>query len=192
MSKSTVHILVGIDFSDSSMAALNHAIDFGSRMQARLHLCHFVKSTGVEAQSDLGLNVPDEFPEAKQARIQLQRSLSNLGSDIDAQIHVRIGDPVRGMLALAKELKPDLIVVCSHGYGFIKRTLLGSFTRQLVEQSPVPVMVVPTPGREAVLFAPEPPKEPELPAVGRAVADSGGGVGMTGIGGIGGSGVVFK
>ena len=102
MSKSTVHILVGIDFSDSSMAALNHAIDFGSRMQARLHLCHFVKSTGVEAQSDLGLNVPDEFPEAKQARIQLQRSLSNLGSDIDAQIHVRIGDPVRGMLALAK------------------------------------------------------------------------------------------
>jgi nucleotide-binding universal stress UspA family protein len=192
MNQSTIHILVGIDFSESSTAALRHAQKLAGRMQARLHLCHFVKSNGVTAQSDLGLNVPDDFPEAKQARVALQRLLADLGSDVDGQIHLRIGDPGRGILALINELKPDLVVVCSHGYGLIKRTLLGSITKQLVEQSPVPVVVVPAPGREASLYAPEPPKERELPAVGRAVADSSGGVGLSGIGGIGGGGVVLR
>ena len=192
MNQATLHILVGVDFSESAKAALTHACKLAIRMKARLHLCHFVKPNGVSVPGDLGLNIPDNFPEAKQARVELQRTLLELGPDIDGQIHLRLGEPGRGMLALIQELKPDLVVVCSHGYGLLKRTLLGSVTKLLVEQSPAPVVVVPTPGREAVLYAPEPPKEPELPSVGRAVLDSGGGVGMSGIGGVGGDGVVFK
>lgn len=192
MSQSTPNILVGIDFSESSNVALIHARKLAGRMKARLHLCHFVQGQGLTSQGDLGMNIPDNFPAAKQARTELQRILASLGSDIDGQIHLRIGEPRSGILAMIRELKPDLVVVCSHGYGLIKRTLLGSVTRHLVEESPVPVVVVPTPGREAILNAPEPPKEPDLPAVGRAVYDSNVEVGLSGIGGIGGSGVVLK
>lgn len=192
MSQIMLHILVGIDFSDRSTAALRHALKLASRMHARLHLTHFVKSSGVTAQSDLGLNIPTDFPEARQARVRMQRLLAELGSDVDAQIHLRIGEPGPGMLTLIKELKPDLVVVCSHGYGPLKRALLGSVTRLLVKQSPVPVVVVPTPGREAILDAPEPPKEPELPSVGHAVVNNSGGIGLSGIGGIGGADVVLR
>ena len=192
MSQSTPHILVGVDDSKSTEVALLHAHKLAARMQARLHLCHFVKSSGVVSPGDLGLNVPDDFPEAKQARIWLQRMLTELGRDIDCQIHLRIGEPVAGMLALIEELRPDLVIVCSHGDGLLKRTLLGSVSRQLVERSPVPVLMVPTPGREAILDAPAPAKEPELPAVGRAVVEAGDGVGLAGIGGIGGGGVVLR
>lgn len=192
MSKNMRHILVGIDFSDRSTAALRHALKLASHGDARLHLTHFVKSSGVTSQGDLGLNIPANFPEARQARVRMQRLLAELGSDVDAQIHLRIGEPGPGMLALIKELKPDFVVVCSHGYGPIKRALLGSVTRDLVKHSPVPVVVVPAPGREAILDAPEPPKEPELPSVGRAVVDTAGGIGLSGIGGIGGGDVVLR
>lgn len=192
MSQNTPNILVGIDFSESSNVALLHARKLAVRMQARLHLCHFVQGQRIASQDDLGLNIPEDFPEAKEARADLQRILADLGSDIDGQIHLRLGEPKRGFLAMIQELKPDLVVVCSHGYGLIKRTLLGSVTRHLVEKSPVPVVVVPTPGREAILNAPEPLKEPELPAVGRAVIDSSVELDLNGIGGIGGGGVVLK
>jgi hypothetical protein len=94
--------------------------------------------------------------------------------------------PLAGMLSLIKEIRPDLVVVCSHGKGLLKRALIGSVSSQLVQRSPVPVLVVPTPGREQVLNQPEPPAEPELPAVGRAVVETGGGTTGYGINSIGG------
>jgi hypothetical protein len=118
------------------------------------------------------MNIPDSFPEAREARTRLERVRANLGTNLDVELHVRIGTPVEAMLTLIKELKPDLVVVCSHGKTLVQRALLGSVSNRLVQLSPVPVLVVPTPGREASLYQPEPPKEIELPAVGRAVTNS--------------------
>ena len=187
MSDTTLHILVGVDFSESSPMAVAHAVKLAERTQGRLHIAHIAPASGVEAPLNLGLNIPDEFPEAKDARLRLEHVRATLGNSLDIELHVRIGTPVEGLLTLIKELKPDLIVVCSHGKSLLTRTLLGSVSNRLVELSPVPVLVVPTPGREAALTeAVEPPKEPELPAVGRAVADyhspqtADGGIGGTG------------
>jgi hypothetical protein len=53
------------------------------------------------------------------------------------------------------------------------RLLLGSVSTQLIRLSPVPVLVVPAPGREALARPPEPPVvEPASPSVGSATAES--------------------
>ena len=181
-----MHILVGLDFSESSLMALAHALKLAERTGARLHLCHVVPRGGIAAPMNLGFNIPEEFPEAREARARLQRLHADLGAKVDAEVHLRMGEPVAGILALIQELKPDLVVVCSHGKGRIRRALLGSVSSQLAQRSPVPVVLVPTPGRETALFAPEPPPEPELPSVGQAVIDrSGASISDGGIGGVG-------
>ena len=172
MNDTMLHILVGLDFSESSALALAQALKLAERTSARLHICHIAPGGGINAPVNLGMNIPVEFPAAQEARSQLERVKSNLGTNLDVELHVRIGAPVEGLLALIQELKPDLVVVCSHGKGLVQRTLLGSVSNRLVELSPVPIMVVPAPGRAASLYQPEPPSEPELPSVGRPVTDS--------------------
>jgi nucleotide-binding universal stress UspA family protein len=163
-------ILVAVDFSEGSALALAHACRLAERIGARVHICHITPGTGIDAPVSLGMSIPDEFPEAKAARAELEQQRAALGAQLDVQLHLRIGDPVAALLALIQELKPDVLVVGSHGKGMIRRALLGSVSSELAQRSPIPVLLVPAPGREAILHAPAPVPEAELPAVGQAVA----------------------
>lgn len=193
MSHTKIHILVGIDFSDSSNLAVQHAARLAEACGARLHLAHIANGEGFVANTNLGMNIPSDFPEAKEARAGMQRLLMQLGARIDGEVHVRLGtSPMEGMLSLIKDIKPDFVVVGSHGKGLLKRAFLGSVSNQLAAKSPVPVMIIPTPGREEILNQPEPPKEPELPSVGQAVVDTGGGGASFGIGSVGGGDITYR
>jgi nucleotide-binding universal stress UspA family protein len=193
MSNAKFHILVGIDFSDSSNLAVQHAARMAHAMGARLHLAHIANGEGFVADTNLGMNIPADFPAAKESRTHMQRLLQQLGSGLDGEVHVRLGtSPMAGMLALIKEIKPDFVVVGSHGKGLLRRAFLGSVSNQLAARSPVPVMIIPTPGREEALNQPEPPAEPELPSVGHAVADSSGGSASFGVGSVGGGDINYR
>lgn len=177
MNNPALHILVGVDFSESSPIAVAHAVKLAERTQGRLHIAHIAPSNGVAAPVNLGMNIPDDFPEAKDARARLERVKATLGTSLDIELHVRIGTPVEGLLTLVKELAPDLLVICSHGKNLLERTLLGSVSHRLVQVCPVPVLVVPAPGREALVSkeesskAQDKDKEAELPTVGLPVAE---------------------
>lgn len=172
MTAKPFNILVGIDFSDSSAGAMYHAVAMAERLGATLHLCHIAQiNANLVAYTDFALNVPAEFPDAQEARERLERLRAVLSQKITVETHLRIGDPVNGMLALARELRPDMIVVGSHGFGAVMRMLMGSVSTRLTRVSPVPVLVVPAPGRGAAAQAPEPVIEPPLPSVGSGVED---------------------
>lgn len=168
MKSGTFHILVGIDFSDSSAGAMYHAMALAEKLGAVLHLCHITPlNANLAAPTDLGLNVPAEFHDALEARRRLERIRAMIGPKINVELHLRMGDAVRGMIELARELQPDMIVVGSHGFGAVMRLLLGSVSTQLIRTSPVPVLVVPAPGREeASKLGPEPTTPAPLPSVG--------------------------
>lgn len=193
MNTAKFHILVGTDFSESSTLAIQHAARMAQAMGARLHLAHIAKGEGFVADTNLGMNIPGDFPEAKEARASLQRLLLQLGAGVDGEVHVRLGSsPMVGMLSLIKDIKPDFVVVGSHGKGLLQRAFLGSVSNQLAGRSPVPVMIIPAPGREEALNQPEPPQEPELPSVGRAVVNSDGGSSAFGIGSVGGGDINYR
>ena len=70
---------------------------------------------------------------------------------LEAQSYVSAGDPAKEIARLANELKADLIVVGSRGFGAVHGALVGSVSRALITRSSVPVTVVTTRGaREPV------------------------------------------
>ena len=149
MKSGIFQILVGIDFSMSSVGAMRHAMSLAERLDAVLHLCHITPlEGGLTAPIDLGLNIPSSLPCAQEARQLLERLRAMISPAISVDLHLRMGDPVRGMLDLAGELWPDMIVVGNHGFGPVLEMLMGSVATQLTRLSPVPVLVVPSPERE--------------------------------------------
>jgi nucleotide-binding universal stress UspA family protein len=169
MRSGTFHILVGIDFSDSSAGAMYHALALAERLGAVLHLVHVAPAQAhLTVPTDIGMNMPTEFEEVKEARERLERLRAMIGEKASVELHLRMGDPVRGLIEVIRELRPDMVVIGSHGRSAVMRMLLGSVSTQIIHQSPVPVLVVPAPGREAAQPAEAPAVEPPLPSVGQS------------------------
>jgi nucleotide-binding universal stress UspA family protein len=53
------------------------------------------------------------------------------------------GEPTREILAAAKRLDADLIVMGRHGHGNLRRAVLGSVVEGVLRGAPCPVLVVP-------------------------------------------------
>ncbi len=70
---------------------------------------------------------------------------------VEKKVEVLSGDPAECILSLDTQ-RFDLIVMCSHGYGGLKRWELGRVARKVARHSPVPVLVL----REGVALAPTP------------------------------------
>ena len=62
--------------------------------------------------------------------------------DVDAATRVVVGDPGPELCRLAAEGDYELLVVGSHGSGFLKRALLGSVSHHVLHHAPCPVLVV--------------------------------------------------
>jgi nucleotide-binding universal stress UspA family protein len=169
MRPGTYNILVGIDFSDSSAGAMYHALALAERLGATLHLVHVTPAQShLAVPTDIGLNMPNEFEEVREARERLERLRAMIGDKVPVDIHMRMGDAVRALIEVIRELRPDMVVLGSHGRGAVMRILLGSVSTQIIHQSPVPVLVVPAPGREQAIARSEPPHEEVLPSIGQS------------------------
>lgn len=172
MSGSKINVLVGVDFSEFSHQALSATLKLLSPARARVHLCHIVYSGTFIADTTIGPQTSADLPEAAEALALLQRIRDDLGAETDAEVHVRLSmSPLEGLLGLIAELKPDLVVVGSHGKGLLKRALLGSVSNKLALRSPVPVLIIPAPERAQFLDQSDPAFESECPAADRAIAE---------------------
>lgn len=103
-----------------------------------------------EAAPVIGLEtVPITSPEAaeelseayrEEAKESLDRTARVLGGE--ATRRVEYGDAATEITRVAKEEGFDVIVVGSHGSGFVKRVLLGSVSQHLLHHAPCAVLVV--------------------------------------------------
>ena len=70
----------------------------------------------------------------------IDRTITALGRNAERLIvH---GDPGVELVRLAEDGNYDLIVIGSHGSGFVKRMLLGSVSHHVMHHAPCPVLVV--------------------------------------------------
>ena len=150
-------ILVPVDFSDNAFQAKATAEALGEQFWAELELLHVVEGSPYEVyvhkgfDSDVPFYVPiGESPYnasqnviVKNLMEEAQRRLEQMaGKKGKVKSTVRRGRAVDQILEEISSYKPDMLVMCTHGWTGIKHALLGSVTEKVVRLSPVPVLTV--------------------------------------------------
>lgn len=152
MSEKPFIIVVGLDYSDHSDAALARGFELVSReLAAELHVVS-VHSPPESAQT----NVPKSaLLDVEIAAAQLRRYVASRWKAFSEAwqgrwvqpprrvvSHVRFGQPANAIVQLASDLNADLVVVGTHGRRGLTRFLLGSVSEQVLRMAACPVLVM--------------------------------------------------
>jgi nucleotide-binding universal stress UspA family protein len=140
------HILVPLDFSEYSDHALDYAIPFASKLQARLTLLHVIEAFPV-SDAEAVMLPPDYFMELEvRANRQLRSYLEHVTTaGLKGEVAVVHGTPFQVITETAKERQVDLIIMGSHGRTGLRHLWLGSVAERVVRLAPCPVLVVRSP-----------------------------------------------
>ena len=141
-------IVVGVDGSESSLAALRWAVRQAELTGAPLEIVSawewLVSYSGWETP------VPPDYDPADEARRQLDKAVAAVltpGDVIEVRRSVIEGHAAPVLVALSKTA--DLVVVGSHGHGEFVGMLLGSVSEHCVTHCHCPVVVIRGTGRRA-------------------------------------------
>jgi len=149
-------ILVPVDFSECSQAALRLATDLAQTMHADVCAFHVLWSPPLYAGLDiLLLQIPREGDSRASLRDYLQsraeQALTDLIEPLGEHWRFRIekrlafGNPAREILEVARAESFDLIVMGSHGHGALAERLMGGVCNKVLHDAPCPVLTVRAP-----------------------------------------------
>ena len=138
-------VLVPVDFSALSDAALERAAGIARQFGSELHLVHVVEPIIHPVEYAI---VPLEMEEinvqqVKERRTRLEALQEKLTAEgVDCAIEVKLGKPWHAIVDYARRKKCDLIVVPTHGHTGPRHLLLGSTAERVVQHAPCAVLVV--------------------------------------------------
>jgi len=137
-------ILVPMDFSAPSEAALVYAVKLADLSKALIHVCHVIPVPHVlDAFYEHGLEQPESVTHIKhKVRKRVKELVLSSGMDVVLRVHFSEGEPTEGVLKEATRLRPDLIVMGTHGWRGMKRFFLGSVAEAVVRGAPCPVLTL--------------------------------------------------
>ena len=149
-------ILVPMDFSAPSDAALDYARSVAMRFDASLHLLH-VADDPYRALYSGQVFVPEVERLRRQmvndAAGRLKARLTEWDvTDFAATVDAIIGTPAGSIVEYAEGHGIDLIVMGSHGRSGMSHVLKGGITERVIRTAPCPVLTVreaPTPVAKA-------------------------------------------
>ncbi len=138
-------ILVAVDSSDASQAALRQATDMAKALSARLVLCNVVDVTKLLAIA--GYEAPYPVDAIDIMRNDAKAILGNARSTceelgISSTELCTEGDAVDEIVNAAKDEHVDMIVLGTHGRQGLSRLFLGSVAEGVLRRADVPVLVV--------------------------------------------------
>ena len=137
-------ILLTTDFSDTATRAVGPAIALARRFGAQLVLT-FVEEDRLPplVVEYMAVGVEDVLSQqVDRARTRLEEfAADHLSGFEDLELVIGVGTPHVEIVRLAEEKKVDLIVMATHGRGFISHAILGSTAERVLRRAPCPVLV---------------------------------------------------
>lgn len=136
-------VLVPTDGSETVETTLEHGLRIARDNDATVHALYVidarvVRSADGDAREDLERTLESEGREAVDA-VEAQA----LEADLEVVSEIRYGTPHKEILDYAEEAEIDLIAIGSHGKSPREKLLtMGSVSERVVDNSPVPVLVV--------------------------------------------------
>jgi nucleotide-binding universal stress UspA family protein len=136
-------ILVPIDFSEASEAALASACELAKTSDAELIVLH-VEELAVLPMGEIPYVAPRVYEELEAAvRRRLETRVAQLSA---AGLRVRgrfqVGMASQAIADVTRGEQPELIVIGTHGRRGFSRWILGSVAERVVRSSTVPVLTV--------------------------------------------------
>lgn len=136
-------ILVPIDFSECAKKALRYALPLASQHGAALTLLYVVPANYAVGEYG-GIDYASLEAEMRASGERQLASLivDEIGERVPADPLVQCGSPAAEIVAVARRMPADLIVISTHGHTGLKHALLGSSAEYVVRHAPCPVLVV--------------------------------------------------
>lgn len=123
------HLLVLIDFTPTANIALDQAMSLAKQHSAKISMCYIAGSEDDGTEEALRNDLKPYSEKAEKQGITVDTIIGQ-GNLFD-----EVGN-------IVKELKPDLVVVGTHGRHGIRQNLFGSAIHKLVKSIPAPTLVV--------------------------------------------------
>jgi nucleotide-binding universal stress UspA family protein len=137
------HILVPIDFSPSSSAAIELALGMANQFDAQLTLVHVWELPIYPYMEMLTSSIDVTAAIEKAANESLTSLLGEIQSRLPrTQGLLKMGVPSEQIVNALAESKADLLIMGTHGRRGVVHALMGSVAEKLVRISPVPVLTV--------------------------------------------------
>ncbi len=139
-------ILLATNGSEEAELAALKAVDLAQRTDSELHVVHVVvvPSFLVSYPGPLGYGgkLYDEIEEESRELLRKESWRVKVAGGTVAGTHLRMGEVDLEIVALAKELQADLIVMGCRGHRGIRRAIEGSISDAVIRHAPCPVLVV--------------------------------------------------
>ncbi|HPQ43563.1 MAG TPA: universal stress protein [Syntrophales bacterium] len=153
-------ILYATDLSQNSAYAFRYAIDMAKNHHAKIHFLHVI-----EKQSPFAEALVEDYREPGYHEKILAESINRTKKKIEAfrdreladhpeiinenvTVEVLEGYPMDEILTKARVNHCDIIVMGTHGRGFLGHTLLGNVSERVLRRAHIPVIIVPLPEGE--------------------------------------------
>ncbi len=138
-------MVVGVDGTDDSLAALSLAADLAAESGAGLLVVHVRHESGLVAVNAVltGAEVAVNDALDEMERMSREGAADVLtGRRVQWRFEVASGDPAAALIAAAVEAKAAPIVVGGRAHGVVGGLVFGSVAQRLIRHSPVSVLVV--------------------------------------------------
>lgn len=140
-------ILLCLDGSQAGEAAITLVKELKSRLGAEVILLEVVPE-GRHVRTVGGLDYilyPEQEIETSKAEAKeyLEKVYKRLqGGKGELKVQIRVGDVNKEIFNFAKRTRASLIAISSHGHSGMTKWVFGSTAQEIIEDSPIPVLVV--------------------------------------------------
>ncbi|HET9217090.1 MAG TPA: universal stress protein [Terriglobia bacterium] len=136
-------ILVPLDFSEPSKRALDYALAFATRFNAKLVVTHVIPEISTLSYAFPIENLAIEINQRERAVQEIRTLIPDQRSKlVDLHTIVRVGRVEDSLLQIMDEERVDLVIMGSHGRRNFRRWFLGSITEHILRKVPVPILTV--------------------------------------------------
>jgi nucleotide-binding universal stress UspA family protein len=159
-------ILYATDLTKNSTYAFLYAADMARKHDAGIIILHCVEALSPSQYAHEGMTnellkllQKNKEEEKEQDVVEIKRLLQQFCQNMESQIGppcvdlvseiiVQEGHPTEEILNTANLKDCDIIVLGSHGKGWLKHTFLGSVATSVLERSRKPVFIIPLPSEK--------------------------------------------
>ena len=157
-------ILYATDLSKNSSYAFLYAIDMAKRHDARIIILHAIEPIRPYMIPEGSTRIYELLERSKEEEREkdieeikkhLQRFCQKVETEFGppclalvSKTLVLIGHPVEEILKTADDEECDMIVLGTHGKGFLRQTFLGSVSSAVLHRTRKPVFIIPLPSEK--------------------------------------------